>query len=194
MQGTFPNKEASTFLKKRSSLDDEYARNLMKLAAITKSDGKQGSYLNAFNESMKLHLKLAEIRMQLAANVLEISENIATLQRNTERSRKQLKDAGLKHYRLVQDAELSLEKARGKFENSTEEWEKAQQHEHGGKQTPKTGISNFTSFIKVYHVIRNRKQRRIQEKKHRLLMNCTSSNSKKPMRFDRRTFDSTSHV
>jgi hypothetical protein len=27
-----------------------------------------------------------------------------------------------------------------------------------------------------------------------LLMNCTSSNSKKPMRFDRRTFDSTSHV
>ena len=145
------SKEAAIFLKKRAAIEEEYAKAMMKLAqSSSKSEGKGGSHANAWGRFCKLHHRIAEQRMNFATSISELAENIQVLQRNTERSRKQLKDTGARQFKEALDSESALEKSRAKLEICSEEWERAQAHESGGsaslvKSPSKNTFAAFTS-------------------------------------------------
>ncbi|KAJ3239189.1 hypothetical protein HDU78_002991 [Chytriomyces hyalinus] len=122
-------KEVAMFLKKRASVEEEYGRSMMKLSQnILQSksdDGKRGTYAEAWKHTMCLHEHVGEIRLKFASRIADIAEEVSTLHKNTERSRKQLKESGYKHWRVVHESENALEKAKSKYESCSEDWERA---------------------------------------------------------------------
>ncbi|CAG8574261.1 9732_t:CDS:10, partial [Acaulospora colombiana] len=125
----FAQQEAATFLKKRASIEDEYGRMMIKLAkSIQEShhlnDTKRGSYGDNWVNIMRLHESIGENRVKFAAAIQEISEEVSMLYKETEKSRKNLKDSGQKYERGIQDAEQALEKAKVKYETHSEDWER----------------------------------------------------------------------
>ncbi|CAG8618131.1 12011_t:CDS:10, partial [Dentiscutata heterogama] len=121
--------KASTFLKKRAAIEDEYGRMMIKLAKSMQeghhtNDTKQGSYGENWLYMLKLHESIGENRVKFAAAIQEISEEITALYKETDKSRKNLKDSGQKHERTIQDAEQALEKAKNKYETHSEDWER----------------------------------------------------------------------
>ncbi|KAJ3325873.1 hypothetical protein HDV06_002258 [Boothiomyces sp. JEL0866] len=124
-------KDASSFLKRRAQIETEYAHHMMKLGTFQKTNqfgekGKGGSYESNWNEFGKMHHRLGELRLQFASSISEMADNIQVLYKNTERSRKQLKDGAARQHKELLDIEAGLEKARAKFESSSEDWERAQ--------------------------------------------------------------------
>ncbi|CAH1765344.1 14943_t:CDS:10, partial [Entrophospora sp. SA101] len=95
---------------KASAIEESYGRELIKLAKntqdkyLSKSDTKKG--------------------IRFAATIQEISDEALTLYKDTDKSRKNLYDSGQKHVKSIQEAERSLEKARGKYESNSEDWER----------------------------------------------------------------------
>ncbi|KAJ3037668.1 hypothetical protein HK097_003435, partial [Rhizophlyctis rosea] len=123
--------EAMTFLKRKAAIEEKYARSMLELtqtSPLQVAYGKEGSYADSWARFVKMHESVAETRLHFASNISEIADELATLYKNTERSRKQLKDAGYKHLKHMQDADLALEKAKHKYESSSEDWERAIQH------------------------------------------------------------------
>ncbi|KAJ3327639.1 hypothetical protein HDU76_011402 [Blyttiomyces sp. JEL0837] len=121
-------KEAVAFLKKRATIEEEYGKSMVKLAqSITtqKSDGKEGSYNESWKQFVSVHEKVGEIRLKFGQAIAGVAEELSSLHKNTERSRKQLKEAGVKHWRVVHDSENNLEKAKTRYESLSEEWERA---------------------------------------------------------------------
>jgi hypothetical protein len=107
------------FLNKRALFEQEYSKNMAR--AIGPMNGKQGKFAACWSKFMDIHNKSAQKTLSFSAALLEMSENITTLARNTERSRKQLKESANQSYRQVQEAEAALEKAKLKFEKYTSE-------------------------------------------------------------------------
>ncbi|KAI8904716.1 hypothetical protein EDD86DRAFT_277914 [Gorgonomyces haynaldii] len=149
-QSIASSKEAAQFLKKRAQLEDEYGKQLQKMSQ-TKTEGKGGSYARGWSDFGKLHIKQAEQRIKFAVAINEIAENISVLARNTERSRKQLKEAGQRHQKEYQEAEGALEKARGRFENASEDLQRAQ----GGEQRMVSSPKNLNPFSAIKNNIRD---------------------------------------
>ncbi|KAI9105303.1 Rho GTPase activation protein [Phlyctochytrium arcticum] len=127
-QDIFTTKEAVAFLKKRAQIEEDYAKAMLKLAQSgtgVKNEGKEGSFGNAWTQFVKIHEQVGETRLKFSEAVSDVSEQLAALHKNTERSRKQLKEAGHKHSRIVQEAEAALEKAKTRYESTSEDWERA---------------------------------------------------------------------
>lgn len=94
------------------------------------------TFLTAFDKFLKIHEHIGQTRYFWSHKIATIAEDLNTLQKNTERSRKQLKEAGTKNVKLVLDAEMMLEKAKVKYDHSSEEWEKMvllKEHNDGNK-------------------------------------------------------------
>ncbi|KAJ3298437.1 hypothetical protein HK104_010697 [Borealophlyctis nickersoniae] len=122
------SKEALTFLRRRAAIEEEYARSMMKLAQSTPMqipEGKEGTYADTWARFVKMHESIGEIRLGFATAIHEVSDEMLTLSTNAERSRKQLREAGYKQLRMVQDADVALEKAKIKYDATSEEWERA---------------------------------------------------------------------
>lgn len=122
-------KELVTFLKKRALIEEEYSRNLMKLTQssfknIERGDGKRGTYLDSWCKFLKLHEVIADNRHIFATTINEIGDEIFNLQKEKEKSRKIIKENGIKDQKILHEAELSLQRSRIRYENLSEEWEK----------------------------------------------------------------------
>jgi len=131
-QNTNSCKDAIGFLKKRAIIEEEYGKAMLKLCQTTlentgkeKIDNKQGTYNDCWNQFLELHEKIGNNRLKFAESIGTVTDNLFTLLKNTERSRKQLKEAGLKHQKAVSDSESLLEKAKIKYETCSEAWEEA---------------------------------------------------------------------
>eukprot|EP00833_Pecoramyces_ruminatium_P000757 jgi/Orpsp1_1/1174789/evm.model.c7180000051425.1 len=161
-QNTNSCKDAITFLKKRAIIEEEYGKAMLKLCQTTienggkeKIDTKQGTYNESWNQFLELHEKIGNNRIKFAESIGTVTDNLFTLLKNTERSRKQLKEAGLKHQKAVTDSEALLEKAKIKYETSSEAWEEAilekERHfvEHYGNNAQQMSGFNTISKKKV---------------------------------------------
>ncbi|KAI8802664.1 hypothetical protein BJ742DRAFT_714935 [Cladochytrium replicatum] len=121
-------KEAVLFLKKRAQIEEEYAKSMMKLAqsfSQVRPEAKAGSFGASWTSVCQMHEKIGEYRLKLSEQVSDVADNLSNIHKNTERSRKQLKEAGAKSWKLVQDSEAALEKTKTRYEQASEEWEKA---------------------------------------------------------------------
>ncbi|KAI9146568.1 Rho GTPase activation protein [Paraphysoderma sedebokerense] len=151
-------KETITFLKKRAAIEEEYAKSMTKLAQsvneyIEKGDGKQGTFIESLRQTSKVHELIANNRLKFSQFVSEVADDLNTAFKDTERSRKQLKEAGEKHEKHLSQSEAALEKARMKYESSSDNWDKAIQMKengghinHGGKGMPRSMSSTIGIF------------------------------------------------
>ncbi|CAG8504023.1 29154_t:CDS:10 [Gigaspora margarita] len=135
-QGSSSAKASATFLKKRAAIEDEYGRMMIKLSKSMQeghhsNDTKQGSYGENWLYMLKLHESIGENRVKFAAAIQEISEEITALYKETDKSRKNLKDSSQKHEKAIQDSEQALEKAKNKYETHSEDWERTLLQKNG---------------------------------------------------------------
>ncbi|KAJ3162029.1 hypothetical protein HDU86_005727 [Geranomyces michiganensis] len=124
-------KEAVAFLRRRAAIEEEYGKAMTKLAQSAnlsngtgKTEGKGGSFGSAWARFTAVHEQVGDIHTKYATATFEHAEELAALYKNTERSRKQLKDACHRHEKTVLDAEAALEKAKSRYEATSTEWEK----------------------------------------------------------------------
>ncbi|KAG0077468.1 hypothetical protein BGZ92_001910, partial [Podila epicladia] len=149
-----------SFLKKRSVMEAEYGANILKLAsgfrdtyrqqsstAISDSSAsgssyvKQGSYGEGWIHILEMHERMGNNRLEFSRDLQVISEELSTIYKETDRSRKQFKEAGAKQERIVQEHEQNLEKAKQKYDSYTEEWERAILQKAADPSTPKKATS-----------------------------------------------------
>ncbi|KAI7828880.1 hypothetical protein BC939DRAFT_37191 [Gamsiella multidivaricata] len=143
-------KDLVSFLKKRSVMEAEYGTNVLKLAsgvrdtyrqqaegASTQAHSKQGSYGDCWLHILEMHERLGNNRLEFSRDLQVISEELSAIYKETDRSRKQFKEAGAKQERVVQEHEQNLEKAKQKYDTFTEEWERAILQKAADPGTPK---------------------------------------------------------
>ncbi|KDQ50698.1 hypothetical protein JAAARDRAFT_199693 [Jaapia argillacea MUCL 33604] len=122
-------REASVFFKKRAVLEEEYGRSMQKLAktsmdVYSTSDGKAGSFVTAWQASLRVHEILAENRIRFAQRLNEMSEELATLAKEVDKNRKQTKDLATRYERALSESEMTTEKCKSRFDATAEELER----------------------------------------------------------------------
>ncbi|KAF7770562.1 hypothetical protein Agabi119p4_6536 [Agaricus bisporus var. burnettii] len=135
-QSTVSCREASSFFKKRAAVEDEYGRNLQKVARATSetysmNDGKAGSFVSAWQSSMRVHEMMAENRLRFAQRLNEMSDELTTLVKEVDKNRKQTKELATRYERALQDSESVTEKFKTRLELASEELERVLLHKEG---------------------------------------------------------------
>ncbi|KUL83927.1 hypothetical protein ZTR_06837 [Talaromyces verruculosus] len=142
-------RDFSTFLKKRSVLEDEHAQGLKKLARQTqelahKPETRQGTYRRAQDEITRIHEQMADHGLQFAVSLYQMSVDLSELSENIEKSRKQWKASGLAAEKKVTDAEALVEKAKAKYDTLAEQYDRVKT---GDKQGGKFGLKGHKSAV-----------------------------------------------
>jgi hypothetical protein len=111
---TFNFQEASVFFKKRAIIEDEYGKQLQKLARTSSevyalSDGKAGyaafltlvgmlhltlsqrSFVSSWQSSMRVHEMMADNRIRFSQRLNEMGDELSTLVKEVEKNRKQVR-------------------------------------------------------------------------------------------------------
>ncbi|KAG6898315.1 hypothetical protein C0992_011906 [Termitomyces sp. T32_za158] len=122
-------REASTFFKKRAAMEEEYGKNLQKLARSTAeiyslNDGKAGSFVSAWHGTLRVHEMMAENRLRFAQRLNEMSEELANLSKEVEKNRKQTKELATRYERALQESEATTEKSKNRLDITSEELER----------------------------------------------------------------------
>ncbi|KAE8379213.1 hypothetical protein BDV26DRAFT_259997 [Aspergillus bertholletiae] len=135
-------RDFSTFLKKRSSLEEEHAQGLRKLSrslldASARTDNRQGTYSQSHNDLSRFHDRMADHGLQFAVSLQQMADNLHELASNIERGRKQWKQTGLSAEKRVMEAEAAAEKAKAKYESLAEQYDRVRT---GDKQSGKFGL------------------------------------------------------
>ncbi|KAM5544270.1 hypothetical protein V8D89_001930 [Ganoderma adspersum] len=121
--------EAAAFLKKRSALEDEYGKQMQKLARSTSAeyaaaDGKAGSFVSAWHASMRTHEQMADSRLRFALRLNEMSEELNNLVKEVDKNRKVTKELATRYERALQESESLTEKTKARFDMTGEELER----------------------------------------------------------------------
>lgn len=136
-------------MRKRSTLEDEHAQGLKKLArlaqeAANRSDARRGTYGSAQDEVNRIHERMADHGLQFAVSLYQMSEDLQELANNIEAGRKQWKHTGLGAEKKVQDAEGLAEKAKAKYDTLAEQYDRVKT---GDKQGGKFGLKGHKSAM-----------------------------------------------
>ena len=123
-------REFATFLKKRSTLEEEQAQGLKKLCrsshdSAKRPDNRQGSYAQNYDEIIRIHDRMADNGVQFALSLHQMHEDLQDLAGNMERGRKQWKQNGLSAEKRVQDSEALMDKAKAKYNSLAEDYDRA---------------------------------------------------------------------
>lgn len=124
-----PAQDFSSFLGKRSKLEEEQAQGIKKLCrstheALRRNDSRQGTYGTQFEEATKLHERMGDNGMQFALSLHQMHEDLNELTNTIERQRKQLKQKALADEKKVSDAISQMEKAKAKYESLADDYDK----------------------------------------------------------------------
>ncbi|KAI8333049.1 Rho GTPase activation protein [Chlamydoabsidia padenii] len=139
-------KDACFFLKKRAAIEEEYGKQMIKLSqtiseTFDKSHPRSGTYGDAWVSMLKVHETIGDQRIKFASNITEVAEDLQLLYKDTERGRKQAKDAGGKYEKMLGDANTTLEKTKQKYELQNEDWERTiLQKNNDPLHVPKKGL------------------------------------------------------
>ncbi|KAG5292412.1 GTPase activating protein [Histoplasma ohiense] len=140
-------KDFSTFLRKRSALEEEHAQGLKKLArafhdSTQRIDNRQGTFSIGCEEINRIHDRMADHGLQFALSLQQMSDDLNDLAANMERGRKHWKQNGLNAEKRVQDAESIAEKAKAKYNSLAEQYDRART---GDAQPGKFGLKGHKS-------------------------------------------------
>jgi flagellar hook-basal body complex protein FliE len=119
-QNIFTLKEVINYLKRRIQLEEEYGKGMIKLASsmykVGSQEGKQGTFGDAWETLRHSTTQLGENAIGLKSNIQAINNELLGVSRDTEKSRKQLKEFISNWKKQLDDAENILEKSRVKME------------------------------------------------------------------------------
>ncbi|PPQ63369.1 hypothetical protein CVT24_005634 [Panaeolus cyanescens] len=141
-------REAGVFFKKRALIEEEYGKTLQKLARSTSevyalNDGKAGSFVSAWQSSMRIHETMAENRLRFAQRLNEMSDELNTLAKEVDKNRKQTKDLATRYERALQESEVVTEKCKNRMDFTSEELERVLLQKEG-ESFKDTGLQNRT--------------------------------------------------
>lgn len=68
------------------------------------------SYGDAWTSILKVHETIGDQHVKFSTDITEVADDLQLLFKDTEKSRKQAKEQGLRQERLVSDADMALEK------------------------------------------------------------------------------------
>lgn len=142
MTNGISSQDFSTFLKKRSSLEEEHAQGLRKLSrslqdASLRSENRQGTYSQSYNGLNRFHDRMADHGLQFSVSLQQMADDLHELAANIEKGRKQWKATGLTAEKRVLEAETAAEKAKSKYESLAEQYDRVKT---GDKQGGKFGL------------------------------------------------------
>ncbi|GAA5852509.1 hypothetical protein JCM9279_003479 [Rhodotorula babjevae] len=134
-------REASTFLKKRAQIEEDYARSMAKLArssieSYQVGDGKAGSYVSSWLSLLRTHEVLGDNRVKFASQLSDMADELAVLGKEVDKSRKATKDLGARLEKGLQEQEGLVDKARTRFDAAAEELERLLVLKQGESITP----------------------------------------------------------
>ena len=123
-------RDLASFLKKRSSIEEEHATALKRLArahaeSIRRSDARAGTFQTQVAGVLGVHERLADNGMQFALSLHQMHEDLNELSANMERGRKQWKHEGLDSEKRASDAEAAMQKAKSKYDSLAEDYDRA---------------------------------------------------------------------
>ncbi|SCZ87902.1 BZ3500_MvSof-1268-A1-R1_Chr2-3g05370 [Microbotryum saponariae] len=121
--------EASIFFKKRAQIEEEYAKAMIKLArsssqAYGVSEGKAGTYVNSWISMLRTHELVGDNHLKFAAQLAEMSDELALLGKEVDKNRKSSKELGTRLERGLAEQESLVDKARTRFDSAAEELER----------------------------------------------------------------------
>jgi len=107
-------RETAVFFKKRAIAEEEYGRSMQKLAKSSSdtyalNDGKAGSFVNAWQSSMKIHEIMADNRVRFAQRLHEMSDELATLAKEVDKNRKHTKELATRYERALSESQAGVE-------------------------------------------------------------------------------------
>ncbi|KAL9526748.1 RHO GTPase-activating protein [Sphaerulina musiva] len=123
-------RDFAQFLKKRSTLEEDQAKGLKRLAqtqleSVKRGDVRGGTYAQQLTEVLRVHEKMADNGMQFALSLHQMHEDLDVLSANMERGRKQGKHDGLAAEKNASDLEAAMQKAKARYESYAEDYDKA---------------------------------------------------------------------
>jgi hypothetical protein len=123
-------RDFAAFLKKRSTLEEDQAKGLKRLTqsqleSVRRSDVRGGTYAQQLAEVLRVHEKMADNGMQFALSLHQMHEDLDVLSANMERGRKEWKHQGLLAEKNASDAEAAMEKAKARYEELAETYNRA---------------------------------------------------------------------
>ncbi|KAI7862863.1 Rho GTPase activation protein [Spinellus fusiger] len=139
-------KDAAIFLKKRAAMEEEYGKQLNKLAqstaeAFDKAHPRSGTFGDAWISILRVHETMGDQRVKFASEITHVADDLSLLAKETEKTRKHAKDVGQKYEKMLTDADGSLEKSKQRYEMHCEEWERAILQKNGEPvNAPKKGL------------------------------------------------------
>jgi hypothetical protein len=130
-------RDFSSFLKERSSVEEKHAQSLKRLSRgttdlIRRPESRAGSFAQAFEEATRIHDRIADNGIQYAQSLHHMCDEIAEMITNTDRSRKHWKQTGLDAEKRVADAENAMNKAKGRYNNVAEQYDRVKTGEKAG--------------------------------------------------------------
>ncbi|EME39082.1 hypothetical protein DOTSEDRAFT_75686 [Dothistroma septosporum NZE10] len=123
-------RDFASFLKKRSSLEEEQAKGLKRLAqaqmeSVRRGEVRSGTYAAQFAEVLRVHERMADNGMQFALSLHQMHEDLDVLSANVERGRKQWKHEGLDAENKASAAEAAMQKAKARYDSLADEYDRA---------------------------------------------------------------------
>jgi hypothetical protein len=146
-------KDLMFVLKRRAALEKEYAEGMYKLAsAMDDMKIKDDHYMEPSFGSIWEGIRsstggIATDRLMVSKAYNDIHDELSTAHKNVERSKKQIKEAGLKHQKQLNDVENQVEKAKAKYEASASDLEKFRSQTPGFKQEEHHGLRGLTGIF-----------------------------------------------
>ncbi|KAH9830027.1 Rho GTPase activation protein [Rhodofomes roseus] len=122
-------REAASFFKKRALLEEEYGRGMQRLAkatsdAYSSSEGKAGTFVTAWHSALRVHEQMADNRLRLSQRLNEMSQELSTLAKEVDFSRKQTKELASRYEKTLQESEATTEKCKVRVDVTAEELER----------------------------------------------------------------------
>ncbi|KAG8930277.1 hypothetical protein FRC02_004410 [Tulasnella sp. 418] len=122
-------RETSTFFKKRAIVEEEYGRSLQKAARsalelYSMNEGKAGSFVTAWQSTMRLHEVIAENRLKFAQRLNEMADELTNLSKEVDKNRKSAKELASRYERALTESEMTLDKSKTRFEATHDELER----------------------------------------------------------------------
>ncbi|ORY33022.1 Rho GTPase activation protein [Naematelia encephala] len=122
-------KQVAVFFRSRAEIEEKYARSLTELCRTTgdvysRADCKAGTFVAAYQSSLKLQNSLAENRIRFSQRLNEMSDELLGLAREGEKLRKMHKENGARYQGILQESEMVMDKAKARFDATAEELER----------------------------------------------------------------------
>ncbi|KAG9247403.1 hypothetical protein BJ878DRAFT_556259 [Calycina marina] len=157
-QSIASGKEFASMLNKRARVEEEHCTGLKRLCrtasdSIRKPEHRHGSFLQALEEMLMIHERMADNGQQFAISLQQMHNDLMEVALSCEMTRKHWKANGLAAELRVGEAETAMRKSKNKYDAYAEDYDRArtgdrQQGKKFGLKGPKSAAQHEEDLLK----------------------------------------------